>query len=253
MVKARFWIGSFLLSITFVSTVWSMNDGEKVLSKEKSEKLKKLHLSDVALNAVAAVNAKQGFYSARSPRSPHSPHQHISHLPSQDSPTTRLATTLMEGGDVIPVLRPLEINRVIDEQGNTCLHLASEQNNKLAVIEMLKLDAINVNAQNSLNDTPLHVAAALGHSEIVDLLLAHPMILPNLPNKKGDTALHIAAKKLQKVCIQALLLNLKVDKELLNHNSLRYWDYCKKDDETKRLVKETIKIRNKMQSNSASL
>lgn len=233
----------------FFGSIWAMNESfekKQLTSEEKVERLKsrRLNRSDLALNAVALVNAQNGLYSARSPRSPHLPPQHV---PPQDSPTTRLAIALIEGGkNIEPLLRPLEINRPVDEESNTCLHLACLQNNKAAVESILTVGNLDVNAQNINSETPLHVAAMFGFSEIVSMLLDHQKILPNLANKQGDTALHLAAKNLKKECLQVFLLSLKVDKDALNHVALKYWDYCRKDKEVKALVKETLKIRKKM-------
>lgn len=62
--------------------------------------------------------------------------------------------------------------RLEDDDGNTLLHDAIEQNNKALVEELLEPKwNMDINAENDAGATPLHLAAAKGYDDFIHLLL----------------------------------------------------------------------------------
>jgi len=104
-------------------------------------------------------------------------------------------------------------------------------------------DSVNVNAGNSLNETPLHLAATRyvpqQGIEIVKYLLSTKEINVNAKNDNGDTPLNSAAYKGNIEAIEALLSHKDIDANLPDndgytpfHNAIKQ----KKIDVVKRLV-----------------
>jgi ankyrin repeat protein len=75
------------------------------------------------------------------------------------------------------------------DKGLTFLHLAANEHMARA---LLARQAIDVNATNSLGETPLHKAAKSGNVDVVSLLLEQPEINVNLATAQGHMALHLA-------------------------------------------------------------
>jgi len=63
---------------------------------------------------------------------------------------------------------------------------------------------MDVNAVDSLGNTPLHYAAAAGHSQAVVSLLATGA-LPDIQNQAGDTPLHKAAGRGHREVVDSLV------------------------------------------------
>ncbi|XBS69744.1 ankyrin repeat domain-containing F-box protein [Acerihabitans sp. KWT182] len=77
--------------------------------------------------------------------------------------------------------------------GNTLLHQAVLHDQVDIINFLLKLKKIDVNAKNSLDDTPLYLAAKKGLCSIAKRLIMHSEININTENGKfGRSALHIA-------------------------------------------------------------
>jgi ankyrin repeat protein len=74
-------------------------------------------------------------------------------------------------------------------KGLTFLHLATDEH--MARV-LLARHAIDVNATNSLGETPLHKAAQSGNIDVVSLLLEQPEINVNVATAQGNMALHLA-------------------------------------------------------------
>ncbi len=75
---------------------------------------------------------------------------------------------------------------VVDEDGDTLLHLATRNGCKEVAEQLLKLN-IDINAQNKYGDTPLHVACYADDVELIKLLLNNGAN-PHIQNKHGYAA-----------------------------------------------------------------
>ncbi|MBS1987428.1 ankyrin repeat domain-containing protein [Candidatus Dependentiae bacterium] len=267
---------TFCFGIAYVQGVRAMDSGDphelQAVPEEQvihsKAKARSLRLSERALRAVREVNELERANSARnkslsslvplvstesgpfvpqSPRSVRSPRKAPHQAP--DSPTTQLMCGVLERNfaAVHALLSPLDINRQYAQyNGDTCLHIACKEGESRIVEQLLKTSDINVNLKNFNGDTPLHLAARGGHCEIVSMLLWFPSIIPNIMNEVGDTPLHDAAKASKEESLQALLLSLNVDLKSRNHAGHSYKFYIKRDEKIKSLMRETLKIREKM-------
>ncbi|WOG29821.1 ankyrin repeat domain-containing protein [Endozoicomonas sp. 8E] len=90
--------------------------------------------------------------------------------------------------------RLIEINAK-DDQGNTSLHYAI-QNNDIEMIKILLKNGAGINIQNSLGYTPLHFAVLLENKKVVGCLMEHKgeIANPNICANDGRTPLSIAYK-----------------------------------------------------------
>ena len=77
-----------------------------------------------------------------------------------------------------------------DENGNTPLHIATENNNIKLVLYLLKLQA-DVNVQNNNGFTPLHIATNQNNKAIIHLLLNYGAHI-NQDNDTGSDVLWLA-------------------------------------------------------------
>ncbi|XP_071510074.1 uncharacterized protein [Diadema antillarum] len=75
----------------------------------------------------------------------------------------------------------------------TPLHLASTKNLDQMLDVLLNRPGVDVNALNSVIETPLHCAAEAGATECVELLLSHGADI-DAKTGNGETPLHMAAK-----------------------------------------------------------
>ena len=80
-------------------------------------------------------------------------------------------------GNHIDIVRQLidleivEVNCIINDEGNTSLHFAC-QIGELEMVQLLLEKKANINAVNDYGDTPLHVAVYKDHKNIVKLLIS---------------------------------------------------------------------------------
>lgn len=73
---------------------------------------------------------------------------------------------------VISLLAKSGVNaNVCDDNYNTPLHFAVDHNSYYAVLELLKLDNIDINALGEFDQTPLHRAVIGGNIDIIKLLI----------------------------------------------------------------------------------
>merc|ERR1719229_169622 len=70
-----------------------------------------------------------------------------------------------------------------DENGNTLLHVACQNNNR-RIAKLLLKNGISVNDQNTRGNTPLHYCSQYGFMQLADYLIAHGAD-DNLPNNTG--------------------------------------------------------------------
>jgi ankyrin repeat protein len=80
--------------------------------------------------------------------------------------------------------------QITDNEGNTCLHIASK-NYKLECVELL-VEYLPVNCENLKKETPLHLAAYKGMEDIVEYLLEKGAEI-DAKDEKGWTALFHAS------------------------------------------------------------
>lgn len=83
------------------------------------------------------------------------------------------------------------INDVVDESGNTLLHIAVTDNN-IEIIKLLLKNKADLNIKNETGMTALHIAVVNENLSTVNLLLEHKA-KPNLGNQSGTSPLMLAA------------------------------------------------------------
>jgi len=97
-----------------------------------------------------------------------------------------------------------DIHKIIDDKGDTLLHIAASQN-KYFVASFLLLKDADPNVMNTSNgDTPLHIAINLEFKNILTTLLEFEASV-DVRNYQGDTPLHLAVRKQNVEMINALL------------------------------------------------
>lgn len=79
-----------------------------------------------------------------------------------------------------------------NDDDETPLHLAAENDNIYAVQALLKNKNITVNIRDKVGRTPLHWATLLGHTDIVKAILTKKDAKVNVADKDGKTPLHWA-------------------------------------------------------------
>jgi len=100
----------------------------------------------------------------------------------------------------------------INEDDETPLHLAAENNCTRAVKILLRNEDINVNIRDKSGKTPLHWAALLGYTDIVRAILTKKDVKVNVADKGGKTSLHWAVENDHIDIVKVLLGNgAKVD------------------------------------------
>tara|TARA_S200000501_G_C20631694_1_gene659249 strand:- start:164 stop:808 length:645 start_codon:yes stop_codon:yes gene_type:complete len=77
-----------------------------------------------------------------------------------------------------------------DNEGNTALWLASSNNKKDSVKELLKYNNLNLNCQDVMGKTALWIASACGNIDVVTILLDKKV--KNIKDSGGRSALDIA-------------------------------------------------------------
>lgn len=93
---------------------------------------------------------------------------------------------------VISLLAKSGVNaNVCDDNYNTPLHAAVEHNSYYAILELLKLDNIDINALGEFDQTPLHRAVVMGNLDVIKLLIekgADPLMV----DEKNESPLDYA-------------------------------------------------------------
>lgn len=103
-----------------------------------------------------------------------------------------------------------------DHLQETALHLAADGGCFECVTLLLNHPGININAKNSLGRTPLIEAAFAGHLEIVRSLLSHPDIEVNFVDKDRYTALHNAVSGRHLEIVKLLLADPRTNVDITN-------------------------------------
>ena len=105
----------------------------------------------------------------------------------------------------------LEPNKKNSFNKKATIHMAVLIDNPEFLIEIIKLDSLNINLKDDMSDSPLHIAIKKNKIEFVKILLTNKNIDLNNENSEKETALQIAKKlNLYKIC------------ELLESHSLTY-------------------------------
>jgi len=81
------------------------------------------------------------------------------------------------------VAQESDILRATDDNGNTLLHIACQNNNR-RIVKLLIKSGMEVNEQNSKGNTPLHYCSQYGFMQLADYLLAHGAD-DTIPNEAG--------------------------------------------------------------------
>eukprot|EP00731_Ephydatia_muelleri_P013268 Em0007g578a len=108
------------------------------------------------------------------------------------------------------------LNNMQDEQGNTCLHSASERGDALCLKELLVHFHSGINMKNRTGDTALHLATYGGHHDCCEELLRQNGIDVNIQNQNEDTPLHMASKRKGKDCLNILLGEQDITRNIKN-------------------------------------
>jgi ankyrin repeat protein len=82
----------------------------------------------------------------------------------------------------------------VDANGNTCIHLASENGNFETLKFLLSQKKININSENKDQSTSLHLSCLNGHLNICNLLIENGAKLDCLDSMKR-TPLHFASSQ----------------------------------------------------------
>jgi ankyrin repeat protein len=78
------------------------------------------------------------------------------------------------------------------EQGETPLHIACQNNNKEIIEILLARNDIDITIQKKDGDTSLHIVCKIGNQEIVQKLLTRDASIINTQNNKKETALYLS-------------------------------------------------------------
>ena len=118
--------------------------------------------------------------------------------------------TALQGEAAMNRCKDKSVVNLVDESGNTVLHLAAHFGSSTIVSGLLKNGA-NAGALNKDKQTPLHWAAKKGHEAAVEILLNQEGIDLNAVDKDDLTALHWAARNGHEAVVQ----------ELVQHDDIR--------------------------------
>lgn len=75
----------------------------------------------------------------------------------------------------------------VDENGNNALHIAARHNRHHMVLAMLKSETFEIDARNSLGQTPLAVAAGSGSFQVVETIVEFAKSTDQLEDRLADT------------------------------------------------------------------
>mmetsp|Transcript_9641 Transcript_9641/g.13092 ORF Transcript_9641/g.13092 Transcript_9641/m.13092 type:complete len:207 (-) Transcript_9641:228-848(-) len=158
------------------------------------------------------------------------------------SPTERIATDLpvdklhgavrwqkLDEVQKIYKQSPQTINKADAQNGNTAIHIAS-QNGHIDLVKLLISYKCNVNAQNKGGQTPLHMAISYDLDEVVAILNKAGADL-NIKNEAGNPAFHGLEGEKDPASGKFKLKNLQVaEKEAEFLSSLEALKGCKDVD-----------------------
>merc|ERR1719510_793004 len=168
-----------------------------------------------------------------------------------------------------------------NKDGNTPLHLASE-NNHIEVVKFLMENGARVESRNKVNDlavhkaatkgklevvkyfasiddkagllncqgnkqhqSPLHKATLSGHSKVVEILTSKYSVKINIKDKSGNTPLHIACEKGYREIVK-ILIDQKADITIKNINgNLPLHLACKFNSYNHRILIEDLMKKNR--------
>lgn len=124
------------------------------------------------------------------------------------------------------MLQNPQINvNIQDSKNETALHLACYTQKTDVVELLLQHPNIDVNIKNYNNETALYFACDKGNIDIVELLLENPSIDVNVQSRNwGFTALHEASRKCYPEIVEALLQHPNIDKTIVDDHGLTAWD-----------------------------
>lgn len=123
---------------------------------------------------------------------------------------------------VIPLLAKSGVNaNICDDNYNTPLHFAVEHNAYYAIIELLKIDNIDINALGEFDQTPLHRAVIGGNLDIIKLLIEKGAD-PFMVDEKNESPLDYA-KDEKNLDIVNYLTKIEKNERKNSHE----WKYCR--------------------------
>ena len=123
---------------------------------------------------------------------------------------------------------------VVDNDGNTLLHIACAEGNT-KIVELLVRNRANVLTLNHEGNVPIHTACMNSRLESLKVLLSCKSCDPNQQNSKGDTALHIVCRmrtgrELQ--FLEVLTSTPGINPTLVNHEGIAPCDVVDNDGNT---------------------
>lgn len=163
------------------------------LKSEKAEKIKKEFIDD--LSAFKMTGKAKLVTDEQSINEINTKFTNLENILKQQ----RLLITALRNNDDVQVMtlinEGVDLNKAIDNQGNTSLHYAIEKNHFKIVQLLLTSDKLDVNNINKKGTSALELAVEKGNLEVVKLLTAHENIDINQANPNYDsTAMHIASR-----------------------------------------------------------
>lgn len=101
---------------------------------------------------------------------------------------------------------------VPNDAGQTILHIAAQQHDKLYIMKMLLRDSrIDVNETDSKGRTPLSYAASNNHCRPLGILLRHNVVDINMSDFGGHTPFWFAVSEGNKAAVKKLLDDTRLD------------------------------------------
>merc|ERR1719461_302662 len=134
-------------------------------------------------------------------------------------------STALQGEAAMNRCKDKSVVNLVDESGNTVLHLAAHFGSSTIVSGLLDSGA-NAGALNKDKQTPLHWAAKKGHEAAVEILLNQEGIDLNSADKDDQTALHAAAYNGHEAVVQELVqhddIQIEAKTKYTQHTPLHY-------------------------------
>lgn len=120
----------------------------------------------------------------------------------------------------------------MDEVGNSLLHLAVHNGDKIMVQVLLSAQGINNKCLNSFGQNVVHIATQRGSTQIVKLLLKNGLFC--IPDLRGLHPLHFAALNNDRAMMEVLVDVLR------DKNNEKGDDEKTSEEDKKRLLAEQI-------------